>query len=85
MSRINFPMKRYLKSKTISVDYSAYSLSPVKISTQTIELFLSNEVKIVPYKHQNHSYLIISVHCMYSQYLEKGKKQHGSLIDSESS
>ena len=68
----------------MSFDYSFFSLSLIKFSAQTVKVLVSKDVNIITYKHENR---ILYYHfcSLFSQYLRKGKKQNGFLIDSESS
>ena len=81
-----FSQIRHSESKIISNNYPSHSSSLVKISTQTVEVLLSNGVQIVQNQHKNHSSFITFIHLcsVFSGYLKKEKKQYGILIDSES-
>ena len=71
----------------MSIDYPSYSLSLVKISARTVKVLLSNDDNIVWDEYKNAIIFLSFVYfySLFSQYLEKGKNQHGFLIDSESS
>ncbi len=73
---VNFPIQRHFKPKTISIDYLSSRLSTVKILAQTVELFLSNDAKLVPYKHEN-QIIILS---FLSSFLNMSRKEKTTWV-----
>ena len=78
---------RYFESEIISNNYPFHSLSLVKISARTVKVLLCDDENIVWDEYKNSIiFLSFLYFCsLFSQYLEKGKKPNGLLIDSESS